>query len=312
VSEEPAYRPRRGKDGEPAGPDKPSYTQRMRTMMTPDAMPAAVAPAVRPNATPGAAEEAAVSTGGGAPRADAAAEPKAWAPASGWSLPEIAWVLLATIAVSVMQGVLLKSDAILGVPVDEQLLVRGAVVAVYYLVLLAFVWWLAARRSRPIAEAVGLRRFDWPRTLLAVAGYLVAVWATIIAYAMLLRLAEVRINGSGTDVTTFFGLSTMGILVTILIAGVFGPFVEEVVFRGVVYSGLADIMPGGVAVFASASLFALLHFNAYLTLPAFIVGVGLALIYKRRGSLWASVMLHAAYNVSLIVFAYALQPYLPK
>jgi uncharacterized protein len=311
---DPTYRPRRGKDGVPA-PDKPSYTQRLRTMMAPDAAPAPVAPSVRPTGSTGAAgaEEAAVPVIGASPTGAAVTgDATPWAPASGWSLPEIAYVLLATIVVSVMQGILLRSDSILGVPVDQQLLVRGSVVTIYYLVLLAFVWWLAARRARPIAEAVGLRRIAWLRTLLAVVGYLLVVWVGIVAYAMILRIANVRVPGSGGDITTFFGLSTTGILVTILVAGVFGPFVEEVVFRGVVYSGLADVMPSWVAMIASATLFSVLHFNVYLALPAFIVGIALALIYKRRGSLWAAVMLHAAYNITLIVWAYALSPYLPK
>ena len=258
-----------------------------------------------PSAVPSAAATSAAAAQAGAPAAPA------WR-RSGWTLPELAYVLLATIAVSIIEGVLLKSQAVHGLPMDEQLLVRGVVVIVYYVILLSFVWWLAARRERPFAAAVGLRGFQWGPALLAIVGYLIAVRGLSVLYAIVLRVANVRVPGSDIDITSFFGLSTVGILVTVLIAGVFGPFVEEVVFRGVVFGGLADIMPAWAAIVASALLFAVLHFNAYLTVPAFLVGVALALIYRRQGSLWPAVMLHAAYNITSIVSAYALQHYLMK
>jgi len=54
------------------------------------------------------------------------------------------------------------------------------------------------------------------------------------------------------------------------------------------------------------------HFNAYLAVPAFTVGVALALIYKRQGSLWPAVALHSVYNITSIVAAYVLQRYLGR
>ncbi len=310
MTDEPSYRPKRGKDGEEA-PAKPPASERLRRMMRPEPEPASPGPAPAPSAGVAAipaTQEAAVPAG---PAPASAPAITAWRPASGWSLPEIGAVLGATVLVSVVEGVLLRSQTVTSLPVDDQLIVRGSVVIVYYVILLALVWWLAARRARPFAPAVGLRSFEVGRSVLAVVGYLVAVRAATVGYAVVLYLLNVRIPGSETDLTRLFGLSATGLLVTVLIAGAFGPFVEEIVFRGVVYGGLADLMPDWLAVLVSAVLFGALHFSLYLFVPAVFVGIALALIYRRSGSLWPAIMLHAAYNLTSIVLAYSL-PYFVK
>lgn len=75
------------------------------------------------------------------------------------------------------------------------------------------------------------------------------------------------------------------------------PFVEELLFRGVVMNALPT-MP---AVCVSAVLFALAHgFNAYL-LPICFVGWMLALLRHRTQSLWLPIGCHAAFNtISLL------------
>ncbi len=310
MTDEPTYRPRRGKDGE-AAPKLP-YSQRLREMMHPDPDRApGSAPGSPADAPPSVQTSAAVVEPAGQIPVIGSQVASAWKPASGWSLPEIATVLLATVFVSVIEGVLLRSQAVQALAVDAQLLVRGSVVIVYYVILLALVWWLAARRGRSFAAAVGLRSFETRGSLLAVLGYLVIVRLASIAYAVALYVANVRVPGSEVDLTKLFGLSTTGLLVTILIAGAFGPFVEEIVFRAVAYGGFSDLMPDWLAVLLSAILFGVLHFSPYLFVPAVFVGIALAMIYRRSGSLWPAIILHSAYNLSSILLAYSL-PYFIK
>jgi membrane protease YdiL (CAAX protease family) len=82
-----------------------------------------------------------------------------------------------------------------------------------------------------------------------------------------------------------------GVFVTIL-----APLAEEMVFRGFVYTGLRRVAGPGRAAVASAVLFALIHGSPYASLPLFGLGLALAFLYERNGSLTAPVALHGAFN----------------
>jgi hypothetical protein len=78
---------------------------------------------------------------------------------------------------------------------------------------------------------------------------------------------------------------------------------EELVFRGAVYPALSRWLGTGAAVFGSSLLFGLIHVDAsagHLTLYrvpfAFAVGLGLALLRARTGSLLPSIVAHATLN----------------
>lgn len=93
---------------------------------------------------------------------------------------------------------------------------------------------------------------------------------------------------------------------TLLIVLFLAPFVEETLFRGLVFGGLKD-RSRLLAYAASCALFALLHVwqfavagrdPAYflLMLQYVIPGLILAWAYEHAGTLWASIGLHAGIN----------------
>lgn len=80
------------------------------------------------------------------------------------------------------------------------------------------------------------------------------------------------------------------------------PFVEELVFRGVLLSGLASRLHTGWAIVASAIVFGCVHLPdfgfAWYPIPALVVmGLALAWMRVRSGSLWPSITLHATNNL---------------
>ena len=92
----------------------------------------------------------------------------------------------------------------------------------------------------------------------------------------------------------------MRILLALLVIGV-APFVEELVFRGVLLSGLASRMRIGWAMLASAIVFGCVHLPdfkfAWYPVPALVLlGLVLAWLRVRTRSLWPSITLHAANN----------------
>jgi membrane protease YdiL (CAAX protease family) len=94
--------------------------------------------------------------------------------------------------------------------------------------------------------------------------------------------------------------SDMRILLALLVVCV-APFVEELVFRGVLLSGLASRMRLGWAMLVSAIVFGCVHLPdfkfAWYPVPALILlGLVLAWLRVRTRSLWPSITLHAANN----------------
>ncbi len=92
----------------------------------------------------------------------------------------------------------------------------------------------------------------------------------------------------------------------LLIVVFLAPFVEEVLFRGFVFGSLKD-RSRLQAYVVSCLLFALLHvwqfavarrdLSCFLRMPPYLIpGLVLAWAYDHSGTLWASVVIHAAYN----------------
>lgn len=102
--------------------------------------------------------------------------------------------------------------------------------------------------------------------------------------------------------------------VMLFMIGIFGPFCEEFVFRGVIYGSYrrnGDNMRyqnarnnGISAILLSAFLFGLMHMNFNQALYAFAIGIFLALLVEAAGSLWASVFCHMFFNSCQVVLMY--------
>jgi membrane protease YdiL (CAAX protease family) len=86
------------------------------------------------------------------------------------------------------------------------------------------------------------------------------------------------------------------------------PVVEEVIFRGFIYVGLRQRFRPPLAVILSALVFGVTHVR--LAVPGMMaitcVGVLLALLYERSGSLWPSVIAHSVHNVLAFVVVLSL------
>ena len=85
------------------------------------------------------------------------------------------------------------------------------------------------------------------------------------------------------------------VLVTFLAVGL-APFAEEVFFRGFFFGGLQARLGFVLAAAVSALVFSLGHLQLGVLVPIFILGVFLAWLYARTGSLWPCIITHMVYN----------------
>ena len=92
------------------------------------------------------------------------------------------------------------------------------------------------------------------------------------------------------------------VITAIVIAG-WIPFVEEVFFRGFIFSGLAvryGILAGAAV---SAAVFSVAHLSLGSLLPVFVTGLLFAWLYYRTKSVWAPFSAHAGQNLIALSFA---------
>lgn len=99
------------------------------------------------------------------------------------------------------------------------------------------------------------------------------------------------------------------IALTLAVASI-GPVVEELLFRGVLLSALLRHLRTGWAVLASAALFALVHLPdlhwLWFAMPNLaLLGMALAWLRLRSGSLWPAVIAHACNNLLAMVALFA-------
>ena len=89
------------------------------------------------------------------------------------------------------------------------------------------------------------------------------------------------------------GNVVIGVITTVLAA----PILEELIFRGLVFTRLCRGMPAPAAVILAATLFAALHGTILWAAYAFAGGIAMTLIYMKYRSLAASILLHMTFNL---------------
>jgi len=88
------------------------------------------------------------------------------------------------------------------------------------------------------------------------------------------------------------------VIISCLIA-LLGPIIEEVFFRGFLYTALRKRAGVLFSILISASLFSLLHTNLLGFVPILALGMLLAYVREKTGSLIPSITIHVIHNTAL-------------
>jgi membrane protease YdiL (CAAX protease family) len=210
----------------------------------------------------------------------------------------LAAVYLIALLVAPLVGTLEGRDANLVVGVQLLLLAAQTVVLTGAVYLVAVRW-----RGLSWAD-LGLRAA--PRRW-----YRRAVWIALLTLALasginllIQRLmGEVPVNPQ-FGVVAPVGFSWFALLGMLVMVGLFIPFAEELLFRGVLYRWLRGRMGVPAAAVLSALLFSSLHRITWMIPALAVIGVILALVYEKSGSLWPAVLVHVLFNSLGVVLVY--------
>lgn len=213
-------------------------------------------------------------------------------PPAAWGWPEA----LLTIALAVF-FLLMSIPAYLS-PVQEINLssIRSAC-ALYGSIVIFLLGFLVMRNQSPI-RLFGLERWRWPETAMASGAALAGLLPGVYALQWLVAALTGPEGPSAQPVVNF--LTTHADLQSRLwvagVAVVAAPVAEELIFRGCLYGMLRQVAGRLTALVVSSIVFAAIHGHVPSIPGLLLLAAGLALLYERTGSLWAPVMVHAAFN----------------
>jgi CAAX protease family protein len=138
-----------------------------------------------------------------------------------------------------------------------------------------------------ILSRLGVRSFR-PSALKWMAAAIGAYLVFASLYSLLIVQPEQK------DIAEAFGTVPVQILLIVIAA----PISEEVCFRGFLFGGLRERMPGFAAALLSGLLFGALHAVTGVTAvpPLIVFGLILALLYEKTGSIVPGIILHMLNN----------------
>lgn len=182
------------------------------------------------------------------------------------------------------------------------------------LLITLFIFLLAARRDPGWKRSLGLIPGSlWRRVRDGLLGY-VAFFPLLVGTALVAVLAAHLFHLEAEQnplVPLVLGSDSLWFLVFLLIfGGLVGPVTEEIFFRGFFYPALRKRMGRVGAILINAFCFAALHGNLVQLAPLIGLGLILAVLRERTGSVLASTVLHCAHNTLVLCLLFTLKPVL--
>lgn len=185
------------------------------------------------------------------------------------------------------------------------ILLQGPMIAVFHL----------ARRFYPSYYASRLSRVDLPLgqsfktavplflMLLPVIWIATLLWSQVLSG---LQKAGIIEEFAPQELITLFqgGGDWPAMLILVLLAVIVAPVVEELIFRGCIYRFLKSQTTLLGAQLTSGIVFASLHGNLLSFVPLIVVGIILARVYEKSGSLTVAIWFHAFFNAFSLLMLY--------
>lgn len=157
-------------------------------------------------------------------------------------------------------------------------------------------------------ESHTFKRFElnskWLYLLIIPFGFFNMEWANMFVSVLQMFMPEFMIDSySGAQNAIY----NSGVAVQFVAAGFTAPIVEELIFRGLIYNRLKDMVNVKWAVILSAVLFGVFHGNWVQAPYAVIIGLVAAFVYEKYKSIIAPILLHMTVNITSVGISYLAQ-----
>lgn len=117
------------------------------------------------------------------------------------------------------------------------------------------------------------------------------------------------VDNTATEILSYVSEISFGGM--FFFVGLLAPVCEEIVFRGILFTGFRKNGTPMQAILWTAVLFGLFHMNLNQMVYAIVLGFAFGLLREATGNIWAGIIGHISLN-SYSVFLYYLQSILPE
>ncbi len=151
----------------------------------------------------------------------------------------------------------------------------------------------------------GFRKIKVSSVLMIILFTFLSMPLTVVVNAISMLFVDNTVAALSSDVLE------LPFIVMLFIIGIFGPFSEELVFRGIIYQGYKRTGTAFQAMLLSALLFALMHMNINQAAYAFVIGLIVILLVEATGSIWSSILFHVVFNSEQVCMMYLYDKIMP-
>lgn len=154
-------------------------------------------------------------------------------------------------------------------------------------------------------SSVGLKRFKIAQSIRYIGGYYLTILGLLVLLAIVASSLGIQPPATpdgetgGTNMLKYMGNFWLAFALTVLLA----PVIEEIVFRGVLFPAIKKRygLVSGIAI--SSLIFTLVHIDPINMISVLPLGIFLAIMYQRTGSIYPGMILHASWNFMVLIIA---------
>ena len=257
-----------------------------------------------------------------------------------WDGNDVAWVAVALLIFAVLT-ILTLSHRFTALMPDEGIIgVRVVLLIVFYLGLLMILAYRAHCRNLSFAEAYRLRKLSpdelekqqfplWKRSNKkegeegvqphseADAKQFLPAWKSVLLVIFLFfvvrSIATVYtyvtrelgwITPPSESLTNLFSPTLLGLAAAVVSIVLLAPFIEELVFRVIMFDTFAQKMSIAVAVILQGLIFSLYHLSLWAALPNFLLALACVYLVQKCRTVLPAIFLHALNNAAVVAAAF--------
>lgn len=213
------------------------------------------------------------------------------------------WLFLSTVLITLTVIVLMNVFYLLTAGKLEIGIILNLVISQLTIVIPALFFALFSKSG--LNEMLGYHKIKISSALMAVLfSYLLMPLVTAVN-AISMLFVDNTVNAMSGDILQ------ISFPVMLFLIGLFGPFCEEFVCRGMIFGGYKKSGSVFKAVVLSSLVFGLLHLNFNQATYAIVLGVCFSLLVEATGSLWASTIAHMVINTTEVCMMFLVERLLP-
>jgi len=214
---------------------------------------------------------------------------------------KVNWVFLSLILLNMALYALMLVLYIQGSTLFDINIVANLLLSQLILMLPALIFALASRKKTETGsfnELLGFHKIKVSSFFMIVLFTYLIMPLTTVLNAISMLFVDNAVDAISEEVIE------MSFPVMLFMIGMFGPFCEEFVFRGVIFRGYKNSGSVFWSIFWSALLFGLMHLNFNQAAYAIAIGILFGLLVEATGSLWSSVIAHMVFNSHQVCLMY--------